>query len=133
MSKMNTRLRAMSVALFVASGAGSPAWADIKDYEFQLVDQQIKQGDAVIAVKLVHKPSGRPIPDAVIVTSRLDMAPDSMAEMTTPLQPMSSDAPGVYRFKTNLTMAGGWRLSLSAKVQGETGTVQSALVLKALP
>ena len=98
-----------------------------------MVDQQIKQGDAVIAVKLVHKPSGRPIPDAVIVTSRLDMAPDSMAEMTTPLQPMSSDAPGVYRFKTNLTMAGGWRLSLSAKVQGETGTVQSALVLKALP
>jgi hypothetical protein len=40
--------------------------------------------------------------------------------------------PGVYRFKTNLSMEGRWQLSLGAKVQGETGTVQSKLVLKAV-
>ena len=28
-------------------------------------------------------------------------------------------------------MAGGWRLSLGAKVQGETGTVENRLVFKA--
>jgi hypothetical protein len=28
-------------------------------------------------------------------------------------------------------MAGGWRLSLGAKVQGETGTIENKLVLKA--
>jgi hypothetical protein len=30
-------------------------------------------------------------------------------------------------------MAGGWRLSLGAKIQGETGTLKNELVLKALP
>jgi hypothetical protein len=30
-------------------------------------------------------------------------------------------------------MAGGWQLSLGAKVQGETGTVESKLDLKATP
>ena len=29
-------------------------------------------------------------------------------------------------------MAGGWRLSLRAKVQGETGTVENKLVFKAI-
>jgi hypothetical protein len=29
-------------------------------------------------------------------------------------------------------MAGGWRLSLGAKVQGETGTVENKLVIKAM-
>ncbi len=39
----------------------------------------------------------------------------------------------MYRFETNLTMKGGWQLSLAAKVPGETGTVQDKLVLKAVP
>jgi hypothetical protein len=30
-------------------------------------------------------------------------------------------------------MPGGWRLSLGAKVQGETGTVESKLEFKATP
>jgi hypothetical protein len=32
-----------------------------------------------------------------------------------------------------MTMAGGWQLSLGAKVQGETGTVENKLVLQATP
>jgi len=46
---------------------------------------------------------------------------------------MPSTEPGVYKFKATLTMAGGWQLSLGAKVQGETGTVENKLVLKATP
>jgi hypothetical protein len=38
--------------------------------------------------------------------------------------PISSDEPGVYSFKTDLVMAGRWRLSLAAKVQGEHETVK---------
>jgi hypothetical protein len=72
------------------------------------------------------------VPDAVIFAKRLDMAPDGMPTMTTPLEPLPSTDPGVYRFKTNLPMEGGWQLSISAKVQGETGTVENKLVLKAL-
>ena len=107
--------------------------ADINDYEFQLVEKEINKGDAILSVRLVHKPDGKPVPDAVIFATRLDMAPDSMAEMQTSIAPMPSAEPGVYRFKALLTMAGGWRLSLAAKIQGETGALENQLVLRALP
>ena len=108
-----------------------PARADIKDYEFQLVSQEVKKGDTIVAVKLVHKPSGRVIPDAVIFVKRIDMGPDNMASMTAPLEPVAGGEPGIYQFKTNLDMAGRWALTLGAKVQGETGTVQSKLIVNA--
>lgn len=109
------------------------AVADIKEYEFQLVDKEVKHGTATIAVKLVHKPSGRAIPDAVIFARRLDMGPEKMQAMTAPIEEVPSTESGVYRFKTDLTMAGNWALSLGAKVQGETGTVESKLIVKATP
>ena len=115
------------------TGSATLARADIKDYEFQLVDKTVNKGDAVISVRLVHKPDGKPVPDAVIFATRLDMAPDGMQEMATKVTPMPGTEPGTYRFKANLTMAGGWQLSLGAKVQGETGTVENKLVLKATP
>jgi hypothetical protein len=112
--------------------AGSIAHADIKDYEFQLVDQAIKAGpDKVITVRLINKTTGKPVPDAVIFATRLDMAPDGMQEMATKVTPMPGAVPGTYRFKASLSMAGGWQLSLGAKVQGETGTVESKLVIRA--
>ena len=133
--KSHTCARGLRAALIVISLAGSAtlARADIKDYEFQLVDQTVKKGDAIISVRLVHKPDGKPVPDAVIFATRLDMAPDGMQEMATKIAPMPSAEPGVYKFKATLSMAGGWQLSLGAKVQGETGTVENKLVLKATP
>ena len=113
---------------------GSPALADVKDFEFQLVQTEVKKGDgAVVAVRLINKKTGKAVPDAVIAAKRIDMAPDAMAEMAAPIEQMPSTEPGVYRFKTNLSMAGRWQLSLGAKVQGETGTVESKLILKAVP
>ncbi|MBR0967229.1 FixH family protein [Bradyrhizobium diazoefficiens] len=127
--------RALQAALIsiVFTGSATTARADIKDYEFQLVDQTVKKGDAIISVRLVHKPDGKPVPDAVIFATRLDMAPDGMQEMATKVAPMPSTEPGVYKFKATLNMVGGWQLSLGAKVQGETGTVENKLVLKATP
>src|SRR5436190_18489647 len=113
------------------TGSATLARADVKDYEFQLVDKTVKRGDAIISVRLVHKPDGKPVPDAVIFATRLDMSPDGMQEMTTKLTPMPGSEPGTYRFKANLSMAGGWQLSVGAKVQGESGTVQSKLVIRA--
>lgn len=124
-------LRAVAIGAALLSAMAATALADSKDYEFQLVDKEVKQGEATIAVKLVHKPSGRAIPDAVIFAKRIDMGPDDMAAMTAPLEPQPSTEPGVYRFKTDLTMAGNWALSLGAKVQGETGTVETKLIVKA--
>lgn len=110
------------------------AQADVKDYEFQLVQTEVKKGDgAIVAVRLVNKKSGKAVPDAVIFAKRIDMAPEAMKEMVAPLEALPSTEPGVYRFKTNLSMQGRWQLSLGAKLQGENGSVQSKLVLKATP
>jgi len=130
MTKSYTHAAAIAATLTMAT-ATMPAWADVKDYEFQLVSREVSKGDAVIAVKLVHKPSGRAIPDAVIFAKRLDMAPDGMGEMQAKLDPVPGSEPGVYQFKTSLDMAGRWALTLGAKVQGETGTVQTKLIVNA--
>ncbi len=126
--------RALVAAIIAMVGTAHIARADIHDYEFQLVEPTMKTGPTtVIAVRLVNKATGKVIPNAVIFATRLDMAPDSMEEMTTKIGAMPDGEPGVYRFEANVTMAGRWQLSLGAKVQGETGTVESHLVIPALP
>lgn len=122
------------LALACFAAAGSPiASAAPEDYEFQLVENEIKQGDGtVVAVRLIDKRTGSPVVDAVVFATRMDMQPDGMEAMTTTVEAMPSEEPGVYRFRTNLTMAGGWRFSIAAKVQGEAETIETRLVLKAL-
>lgn len=71
-------LRAAALGAALLAAAAAPALADNKDYEFQLVEKNVKQGEATIAVKLVHKPSGKAVPDAVIFAKRIDMGPDQM-------------------------------------------------------
>lgn len=127
------RVAAAAVIGLASIGEVSQASATIQDYEFQLVKSEIKKGEAVIAVRLINKVTGKPVPDAVIFATRLDMAPDGMQEMATKATPVPSSEPGVYQFKANLSMAGGWQLSLGAKVQGENGSVESKLVIKAVP
>ena len=126
--------RALLAALtgVALSGSATFALADVKNYEFRLVEPTVKAGpDKTIAVKLVDKTTGKAVPDAVIFATRLDMAPDGMQEMATKLTPMPGTEPGTYRFKANFGMAGRWQLSLGAKVQGETGTVEDKLVIQA--
>lgn len=130
---LNRRAMAATLTLLLSSVPFHAAKAEPKDYEFRLVESTIKQGDgAIIAVKLIDKRSGKPVPDAVIFTTRIDMAPDGMETMASKIEALPSIEPGTYRFKANLSMEGGWRLSLGAKVQGETGTIESKLVLKAV-
>jgi hypothetical protein len=119
----------IGIAMF---GSATLARADIKDYEFQLVDQAIKAGpDKIITVRLINKTTGKPVPGAVIFATRLDMAPDGMQEMATKIAPVPGGEPGTYKFKANFSMVGRWQLSLGAKVQGETGTVENKLVITA--
>jgi hypothetical protein len=133
MTIFNIRRAGLAASAGIALlAAGSIARADIKDYEFQLVDQAVKAGpDKIITVRLINKTTGKPVPDAVIFATRLDMAPDGMQEMATKVTPMPGTEPGIYRFKANLSMAGGWQLSLGAKVQGETGTIENKIVIRA--
>ena len=132
--KFNQFSRNLRVALIGAALTCGPtaAFADIKNYEFKLVEPTVAAGpDQTIAVKLVDKTTGKPVPDAVIFATRLDMAPDGMQEMATKIVPVPGAEPGTYRFKATFGMAGRWQLSLGAKVQGETGTIESKLVIQA--
>ena len=125
-------LTAALIGLFAT--LASQSFAGMQDYEFQLVESEVKKGDGtIIAARLVNKGSGKAVPDAVIAAKRIDMAPDGMADMAGRIEQLPSTEPGVYRFKANLSMQGSWQLSLAAKVQGENGTVESKLVLKVLP
>lgn len=127
-------VRTLAAALTGLSLAGVPqfALADISDYQFELVQPTIQAGaDRIVTVRLVNKKTGKPVPEAVIFATRLDMAPDGMQEMVTKVTPMPGTEPGTYRFKANFSMAGRWQLSLGAKVQGETGSVESRLVVTA--
>ncbi|MCH4546473.1 FixH family protein [Rhizobium sp. WYCCWR 11279] len=124
----------MLLASVLIVGSATVTLAASQDYEFQPVSTDGKQGQgSLVSVRLVDKRTGKPVPDAVIFTTRMDMAPEGMEMMTTPVEAASSTEPGVYVFRTNFTMAGGWRFKLAAKVQGEPDTVQGELVLKAAP
>jgi hypothetical protein len=131
--KTSQLVRAAALAL-IGLGVAAPgaALADIKDYEFRLVEPTVKKGERVIAVQLMNKTTGKPVPDAVIFAVRLDMEPDGMEDMDTRIAAMPGGEPGVYSFKANFSMTGRWRLSLGAKVQGETGTVDNKLLITAL-
>jgi YtkA-like len=125
---------AAAALIALASMTAAPAWASIQDYEFKLVQTDVKKADSTeIAVRLIDKRIGKPVPNAVIFAQRIDMEPDGMESMTSTIDSVRSAEPGLYRFKINLPMAGGWRLSLGAKVQGETGTLETKLPFKAVP
>lgn len=121
---------AFAVAMSLISTA---ALAGANDYMFEPVAAELKKGDDVIvAVRLLHKLTGKPVTDAVIIRTRVDMAPEGMADMESPVAPIPANEPGVYAFKTDLSMAGRWLLSVAAKVQGEPETVVGKVVFKAV-
>jgi hypothetical protein len=127
-------MRILAAAVLAAGLSAGGAFAGAADYEFEPVEAQVKRGDDVIvAVRLKHKPTGKPVADAVIFRTRIDMAPDDMAEMASPMTPVPSAEPGVYAFRTALTMDGRWLLTLRAKVQGEPETVTGKVVFQAGP
>ena len=75
----------------------APAFAAGKDYAFEPVAAEVKKGDdVVVAVRLVHKPTGKAVAEALIIRTRVDMAPDGMAEMESPVAPLPSKEPDVY-------------------------------------
>lgn len=126
-SKLATAAVAATLSL-----AASAAMAGADDYSFEPVNPEMKKGDDVtLTVRLINKPTGKPVSDAVIFKTRVDMTPDGMAEMESAVTPLPSKEPGVYAFKTDLPMAGRYQVTLSAKVQGESETVTSKVIVKA--
>jgi len=102
------------------------------DYRFELAGtpQAAASGKSVVAVRLTHTPDNKPVAGAVIIQTRADMGPDGMKEMTAPVKALPPKEPGVYLFEIEPGMAGGWMLTLAAKVQGETETVRGDVTVK---
>jgi hypothetical protein len=117
---------------FVALAFAPSTFAGAKDFEFQPVTAAVKNGtDSEVAVRLINKQTGTPVDGAVLFRTRLDMSPDSMGAMQAKHVAMPSTELGVYRFKADLTMAGGWAFKVQAKVPGEAETVESTVVFQA--
>jgi hypothetical protein len=124
-------LRAALLGLALGATA-STALAGAADYAFEPVKVDVKNGaGSELGVRLVHKPTGKPVSNAVLFRTRLDMGPDNMADMTAQHQTIQATEVGVYRFKADLTMAGGWALRLMAMVPGEAETVQGTVQFQA--
>ena len=127
LSKFSSAALAATLSL-----AASAAMAGAGDYTFEPVNPEMKKGDDVtLAVRVTNKKTGKPVADAVVFKTRVDMAPDGMAEMESAVAPLPSKEPGVYAFKTDLPMAGRYQMTLSAKVQGEPETITGKVVVKA--
>lgn len=107
-------------------------FAGAADYAFEPVTVGVKNGaNSELAVRLIHKPTGKPVQGAVLFRTRLDMSPDKMDTMTAKHAAVPSSEPGVYGFKADLTMEGGWAFKVMAKVPGEAETVQGTVVFQA--
>jgi len=127
LSRLGTVALAATIALVASAAMAGPS-----DYAFEPVNPEMKKGDDdTVAVRLTNKTTGKPVSDAVIFKTRVDMAPDGMAEMESAVSPLPSKEPGVYAFKTDLPMVGRYQVTLSAKVQGERETVSGKVIIKA--
>ena len=125
-------LMAAVLALPIVVAGSTSAHAAPQDYRFEVVQQSLKKGQIVaLDVRLVHVPSGKPVADAIVVQTRLDMSPEGMGDMAAKLAPQPSPAPGIYRFETKVEMEGDWALALAAKVPGEAETIRGTVPLKA--
>jgi hypothetical protein len=121
-----------SLALTLLAGCGdNPPAAAMSPYEFSALSPDVSVGGGAVDVRLIHKPTGKPVTDAVIFETRFDMEPEGMAAMAAQATAQGSPAPGVYRFAVKPTMDGRWALKLSAKVQGEAETVRGSVVVTA--
>jgi hypothetical protein len=116
-------------ATLLARMVGADAAAG--DYRFELAgNPQAAGGKSIVAVRLTHTPDNKPVSGAVIIQTRADMGPDGMKEMTAPVKALPPKEPGVYLFEVEPGMAGGWMLTLAAKVQGEAETVRGSVTVK---
>jgi len=124
----------------VPGEAGSRfALAAADDYRFEVIGRPVQNGgigkmhqadsESLVFVRLVRKQDGTPVRNANITLSRVDMAPNSMGDMTARSYVRSYGDPGEYRVEIHPLMAGKWGVSLAAQVPGEAETVSQTLTV----
>ena len=107
--------------------AALPSFAAATDYRFELVDKpQPADGKDVVKIQIVHTTDGKPVPDAVIFKTTVDMGPAGMPTMPAVVKALPAKD-GVYSFEIVPGMTGTWAVHLAAKVQGETETIRGTV------
>lgn len=126
-------VRVSLAAIMLAAGAYSgSAYAAASDYRFDMVGEPVRSAtQTTITIRLTHIPTGRAVTDAVIFQTRLEMPMQGMAPMAGRVSAAQPDGQGQYRFTAETAMAGEWRLSLAARVQGESEVVRATLMIRA--
>jgi hypothetical protein len=127
---MTVTFRSLALAASVLLVA-TTAYAAKGDYVFEPLPAEVRSGSGIeLAVRIIHKPTGKPVEGVVLFRTRLDGSPHNMASMTAKHTAQPSSEPGVYKFRAHFTMAGNWAFKLMAKVPGETETVEGTVIFK---
>ena len=74
-------------------------------------------------------PEGAAVGGVEIIDARLDMAPEGMAAMDTPLVPEVASETGTFTYRADFTMAGRWALHVKARVPGNSEPVPGEIIL----
>jgi hypothetical protein len=129
---MTVGFRSLAVAASVILAVAATAVQAAKeDYVFEPVPVEIRTGNGIeLAVRITHKPTGKPVEGVVLFRTRIDGSPHNMASMTAKHTAVPSTEPGVYKFRADFSMAGNWAFKLMAKVPGEGETVERTVIFK---
>src|SRR5687767_13969868 len=91
-----------------------PALLAVEAYRWEAVTSEVAAAPGQqFSVRLIG-PDDAAVGAVEIIDARLDMSPEGMAAMDTPLTRESADAAGTFGYRADFTMAGRWALHLKA-------------------
>ena len=132
--KLSQLPRSAVLACGLALSAAHIALAAPQDFQFQVVEPELRQGDKVtFTIAITDLRTNAAVADASIIASQMDMTPDGMAGMSGKVTPVATGTPGRYGFVANLGMAGNWRLAIAARLPGEAEVVWREVTIKVTP
>ena len=89
-----------ALMILLLSGFSLSTFGNPDNYIFELIDDEVPVGNRIeFSVRILHKATGEPVTDAMIFADRIDMTPDGKPNRSTELAALSSDTPGIYRYR----------------------------------
>ena len=114
-----------------------------QDYRVEVINQPIAVGaHSQLDVKLTDASTGQPVTNATISRADLVMTMPRIGTKTPPVsggkskmggetQFVGMQAPGLYRFRGDVSKSGTWTLDLTAKVAGDREPINERVTFKA--
>lgn len=139
-----TTVLVSSASVALADDAGSMSNMNMKpassiatmaNYRIETVGspQAAGPGKTRVMLHIVHAQDNKPVSGAIIIMSRADMGPEGMGDMTAPVKVLPSNMPDIYTLEVDhgsvWKKPGTWKISVSAKVQGEAQTVSGSVTV----